>query len=105
MLFDAEFYSGKCELAKIYQDKKDLDYICLTRGPIVLAADSSLGKLADSAFNIDESKLIDAKIYSDNQHIINCNFEDANGEKITLVDYGSAGRDWKTMIAAWLPTK
>ncbi|MBR1868346.1 MAG: glycoside hydrolase family 127 protein [Clostridia bacterium] len=22
-----------------------------------------------------------------------------------LVDYGSAGKDWKTPIAAWLPTK
>ena len=28
-----------------------------------------------------------------------------DGEKITLVDYASAGKAWKSVVAAWLPTK
>ena len=27
----------------------------------------------------------------------------ADGEAYTLVDYASAGKDWETTIAAWLP--
>ena len=32
-------------------------------------------------------------------------FTDKNGEEFYLVDYASAGRDWKTLISAWLPTE
>ena len=26
-------------------------------------------------------------------------------DKFTLIDYASAGKDWQSLIAAWLPTK
>ena len=107
-LFGAVFYSGKSERGKIYQDPKDLDFICLTRGPIVLAADSSLGKPADSVFDIDTSRLDRTKILSpkeNSSHLILAEIEDTNGNTITLADYGSCGRNWETVISAWLPTK
>lgn len=37
--------------------------------------------------------------------LLRCYLESEDGQRITLVDYASAGRDWKTVIAAWLPTK
>ena len=107
-LFGAVFYSGKSERGKIYQDPKDLDFICLTRGPIVLAADSSLGKPADSVFDIDTSRLDRTKISGhkeNSSHMVFAELEDKNGNTITLADYGSCGRDWETVISAWLPTK
>ena len=35
--------------------------------------------------------------------LLRCELAATDGEPITLVDYASAGRDWETMIAAWLP--
>jgi hypothetical protein len=32
-------------------------------------------------------------------------FKDKNGNDIKLIDYASAGKDWKTTVAAWLRTK
>jgi len=32
-------------------------------------------------------------------------FTPENGESYTLVDYASAGKDWQSAIAAWLPTR
>ena len=37
--------------------------------------------------------------------LVNCEFESESGETFRLVDYASAGRDWESTIAAWLPTK
>ena len=98
----AEFYSGIICQKKLMQDEKDLNYIAFTRGPVVLAADSGMGKRADSVFELDEKSVEDAEITSSDEHSVVCRMKDKNGDTVTLVDYGSAGRDWETSIAAWL---
>ena len=37
--------------------------------------------------------------------LLQMNFTTENGKPYCLVDYASAGLDWETDIAAWLPTK
>ncbi len=82
------------------------DYIALMRGPVVLAADSRLGKPADSVFSFS---MKDGKPeYSEEKaddSILSLFFVGADSERFTLIDYASAGKDWKSLIAAWLPTK
>ena len=80
------------------------DYIALFRGPITLAADSRLGKAANSIFTFSAD---DGKIKYKNEErdgaMISLAFEGDDGESFSLIDYSSAGKDWKSMIAAWLP--
>ena len=90
----------------VYHKPEDDDYIALLKGPIVLCADSRLGKPADSVFSFkkqgDDFVYIDAEACG---MIFSLKFFDENSESFTLIDYASAGKDWKSMIAAWLPTK
>ncbi len=85
-------------------------YISLARGPLTLCADSKMGKDARSEFTfaekdgvIDCKKCPDTDIYDGKSCTLKCEFTDENGESFTLIDYASAGRDWDTYIAAWLP--
>ena len=80
---------------------EDDNYISLSRGPITLAADSSLGKDANSNFSF---KNYDCNLVPDESCIVKCEFTAADGEKFYLIDYQSAGKDWESDIAAWLPT-
>ena len=93
--------------AKTVKHKPEYDdYIALLRGPIVLAADSSLGKAADSVFSFEKSR--DGLVFIEeapSNSIVSLRFQGANSESFRLIDYASAGKDWKSMIAAWLPTK
>ena len=88
------------------------DYVSLSRGPLVLGADSRTGKSAASAFSfktvageIDYRVTDDKEIAPGSPCLVNLEFESESGETFRLVDYASAGRDWETVIAAWLPTK
>jgi DUF1680 family protein len=92
---------------------EDDRFISLSRGPLTLAADSRMGKDAASrfAFSRGEDGAITAEI-CDNAEIVDgtpclvrCRFRAPDGATFDLVDYGSAGRDWETVIAAWLPTE
>ena len=89
-----------------HQPEED-HYIALTRGPLTLAADSRTGKPAGSVFDFEpDGKVCEEKeIIEGVPCLLKVEFTDKMGEKIYLVDYASAGRDWKTEIAAWLPTK
>ncbi len=88
-----------------HQDSED-HYVAVTRGPIVLAADSRTGKPADSVFDFEpKGKMVQPGIVPGVPSFLKLEFIDAKGEKFYLVDYASAGRDWDTVIAAWLPTK
>ncbi len=92
---------------------EDDKYISLARGPLTLAADSRLGKDARSAYSFkrDEKGEIEYSVCEDSAFAegenatLKCEFTAENGEKFFLIDYASAGKDWKTDIAAWLPTK
>lgn len=96
---------------EVRHEESDDRYVCLARGPITLAADSRTGKPADSIFtfarNADGTLVCepsqDTEICNGSTALIRCEFKDENGAPFSLVDYGSAGRDWKTVIAAWLP--
>lgn len=82
-------------------------YIAVTRGPLTLAADSRTGKPADSVFapTYNATLCENAEIVSGVPCIVKLECTATNGEKFYLVDYASAGRDWQTVITAWLPTK
>ena len=83
---------------------EDDDYIALFRGPITLAADSRLGKAADSIFSFNtDTNGIKYKREEREGAMISLDFEGENGEKFTLTDYASVGKDWESLIAAWLP--
>ncbi|MBQ8812919.1 MAG: glycoside hydrolase family 127 protein [Lachnospiraceae bacterium] len=86
-------------------------YISLSYGPIVLCADSRMGKPADSVFAFQQEgdsffyEISDRKEIIDGCHcLIRVEFLSPEGEKIYLTDYSSAGKDWETMIAAWMRT-
>jgi len=86
-------------------------YISLSRGPLTLAVDSRMGKDAAStfAFSRGEDGMIRAELRDTAEIVdgvpclVRCGFEAPDGSSFDLVDYGSAGRDWETVIAAWLP--
>lgn len=79
-------------------------YMALTRGPIVLSADDRTGKTADSLFSIPESEEIcESCIIDGVDCLLKMKFKGKDGAPYFLVDYGHAGRDWESSIAAWLP--
>lgn len=92
---------------KVYHDDSDDNYFAVTRGPLVLAADSRTGKSADSLFALPkgEGMRVENEIVSGVPCLIKLEFTDESGESYCLVDYAHAGRDWETVIAAWLPRK
>ncbi len=82
------------------------DYVAITRGPITLAADSRTGKSADSAFCIvTDGEMCESEITDGVPCLIKMRFYGEDGVPFYLVDYAHAGRDWQSLIAAWLPTK
>ena len=91
----------------VRHDPKDDNYIALFRGPLTLAADSRSGKDADSVFDFAPVGTLcpDTQITDGVPCLLKMKFTDRNGEDFYLVDYASAGRDWQTVIAAWLRTK
>ena len=92
----------------VRQSPEELDYICLQRGPIVFALDSSLGIPADAEIEpcLDSAKISDGNDERVKQAGIDasmvCRLADKKHGSITLIDYASAGKDWNTDIAAWL---
>lgn len=81
--------------------EKDDKYVAITRGPITLAADSCLGKAADSRFDFET--VCNDEIAVDADSIVKLKFTDGNDNSFFLIDYASAGHDWESVIAAWLP--
>lgn len=91
-------------------DPKQQKYICLSRGPLVLAADDRLGKPADSAFRpvVREDDTVAGTVCEANipgmDPMVMVKFYDLHGDEFSLVDYQSTGKDWQSKIAAWLST-
>ena len=81
-------------------------YFAVLRGPLTMAIDSRMGKAADGTFPLPVSAEVKKpEIVPGVPCLLRLTAVAANGESYDLVDYGSAGRDWKTMIAAWVPTE
>ena len=92
---------------KVFHKKEEEHYIALTYGPLTLAADSRMGKAADSVFDFEPRGTLceDLTIAPNVPCLLKMKFTDKEGKDFYLVDYSSAGRDWETLIAAWLPVK
>ena len=89
---------------KVYHNEKDNKYVAFTRGPLTLAADSRTGKNANSVFYASyTAKLCGSEIINGVSCLVKLEVTSNNGEGFFLVDYASAGHDWDTDIAAWLP--
>ena len=90
---------------KVFHQEEEDHYIAVTRGPLTLGADSRTGKAADSVFTVShQAEMVENTITADEACLLKLQFA-GGGEPFYLVDYASAGRDWETVIAAWLPTK
>ena len=91
---------------KVFHQESEDHYVAVTRGPLTLAADSRTGKRADSVFSVShDAQLCEAQIVEGVPCLVKLRFVSEDNEEFYLVDYASAGRDWDTLIAAWLPTK
>ena len=92
-------------------DPEQQKYLCLRRGPLVLAADDRLGRPAGSVFQpvIREDNTVAAGAYEGNvpgmDPMVLLKFYDVHGAEFSLVDYQSAGKDWQSNMAAWLRTE
>ncbi len=77
-------------------------HVAITYGPLVLARDERLGEVG-TPVSITNLRL---KPSSNAPFKTVCEFElETEQGTITLVDYASAGKDWKTRMECWLPTK
>ncbi|MBR6808336.1 MAG: glycoside hydrolase family 127 protein [Clostridia bacterium] len=98
------YWSGAPE--KVYREASEDNYVAVTRGPLVLAADSRTGKAADSVFSTLKNGTLCENVITDGVPcLVKMRFTDDAGDEFYLVDYAHAGRDWETVIAAWLPVK
>lgn len=91
---------------KVYHQEQEDHYVAVTRGPLTLAADGRTGKAADSVFEVTSTAERKENTFGDQiPCLLNMEFTDSKGQQFNLIDYASAGKDWETTIAAWLPTK
>ena len=112
VLYTDTHYNSERPVVVIHREEDD-HYVALTKGPLVLAIDSRTGKDAHSAFEFCRGE-DGAILYSEegaceflpgNPCMTRCTFPAPDGSSFVLTDYASAGKDWFTHIAAWLPTK
>ena len=91
---------------RVFHEDRDDRFFAVTRGPLVLAADSRTGKRADSVFAASyEASDCEPRITENTPCLLKLRFAPKDSEEYFLVDYASAGHDWETTIAAWLPTE
>ena len=97
----------------VFHEESDDHFVALAKGPLALAIDSRTGKDAHSVFEFcrDENGAIAhtaegaCEFLPGNPCLTRCTFQSPDGSSFVLTDYASAGKDWLTHIAAWLPTK
>jgi hypothetical protein len=71
-----------------------------------MGADERMGKNLDTAF-VPTYKIekCENQIIEGEKCLKKIKFTPQNGDEYYLADYSSIGKDWKSVIAAWLPTK
>lgn len=84
------------------EDPMSACHVAVTYGPLVLARDERLGACGEPV-SISELNLVpSSKAPFDTQ----CEFElKTERGTIVLVDYASAGKDWKSEMECWMPTE
>ena len=109
VLYTKTHYTNNPPIVVKHKWTDDL-FVSLSRGPLTLACDSRMEKSADSSFTFArKGDEISCGLCENNEIVagtpclVKCAFHDENGKVFYLIDYASAGRDWKTRIAAWLP--
>ena len=82
------------------------NFIAVTRGPLVLAADTRLGVTTEDTFALtyETEPCADLQL-GDTECMLKLKFTQRDGTAAYLVDYASAGKDWQSQAAAWLPTE
>lgn len=95
---------------EVHHLPEDDNYVCWMRGPITLGGDSRMEKDVCLPYTFREENGLpvyrlseDTRISADESCRLRLVFTDADGREFSLIDYASAGKDWKTVIAAWLP--
>ena len=80
--------------------------IAVTRGPLVLVADTRLGISAEDTFALTHTAepCMDRTL-GETQCMLKLKFTQKDGTPVCLVDYASAGKDWQSQMAAWLPVR
>ena len=96
-------------------DKEDpmaKNHIALLRGPVVLAQENRLGYSVDDAVTIAvKDGYVETEVVREKtapfETVLEVKVPLADGSKMTLVDYSSAGKTWseESKMAAWILTK
>lgn len=97
----------------VYEDPSAKNRVCITRGPLVLAAAESLGYDPAGPFDIviGDDDIVDAKMCgkSDMPYkcIVKAELPLADSRTLPVCDYASSGKLWSDndRIAAWINTK
>ncbi|MBE6597727.1 MAG: hypothetical protein E7641_08695 [Ruminococcaceae bacterium] len=99
---------ARVELAHSAEEEK---FIAFTRGPLVLGVDSRMGIPAETVFDfeLNEGDILDCELsdkkFDGIEATVLLEVKDKKGCAVTLGDYASLGKDWKSDIAAWLATE
>ena len=85
-------------------------HIALRRGPIMLAEEERLGYSLDTPIElaVEPDGYVNVEVVNGvapYKTILEVKAPLANGKKITLTDYSSAGKTWKDRMAVWFLTK
>ena len=90
-------YAHAASAMQVFHQPQEDHYVAYTRGPLTLAAHGvAEGSVFVPAYNAQPTE-------ADDSCLVKMIFAPENGEAYTLVDYASAGLDWETVMAAWLP--
>jgi len=104
----------RCRVINATPDPKDENsayHVALKRGPLALARDKRLKGDIESIvnFSTDETGSVPCEITdcADFEHFYSFTVTEADGSKIDMVDYASAGRTWdeESLTTVWMPTK
>ncbi|MBR4768997.1 MAG: glycoside hydrolase family 127 protein [Lachnospiraceae bacterium] len=99
-------------LTSVRQSPEELDYVAFKRGPVVFALDERLGRKADANFDL-KPEIAHVVPGKNNKNVTDAGIDAAvtleltekDGNTVTLMDYASAGQDWKSIITVWLHHK
>lgn len=91
---------------EVTHEEKDDHYVSLSYGPLTLCADERYGKHPTTvvSFALRDGEIEYSKATPTEDCLVKLNLTSFENESITLIDYASAGRDWSSDIAVWLPT-
>ena len=92
-------------MAVEHKDSEDY-YVAYTMGPLTLGADERFGKPLCSVFTPSYTwSYAEDRKAGDDECFLKIKIKCPDGSEYYLANYSSIGLDWKSDIAAWLPTK